>query len=165
MSLDIGVEAERHPVLADDGCGLFLFSEVNAQNPLDALAHRFAPSLGADNPLLQVDFIPDSALFNLLCEEQRVGGCGAEDCGLQVHHHLQLLLCVAGSHRNRHRAELLAAVLETDTRGPETVARSDVDAVLVRDARCLVAALEHLAPVVDILGCIRDDDREARGAR
>ena len=139
--------------------------QLDAENSLDTLTHCFAPSLGTDDTLFQVDFIPDTAPLDLLSEEQSIGGCGAEDCGLQVHHHLQLLLCVAGSHRNRHRAELLAAVLETDARGPETVARSDVDAVLVRDARCLIAALEHLAPVVDILGCIRDDDREACGAR
>ena len=139
--------------------------EFDAEFFGDALSHGVAPALGTDDTLLQVDLVLDAALLDLLGEEQRVGGCGAEDGGLHVDHHLELFVGVAGTHRDAHGAEFFRTGLEADAGGPETVTGSDVDAVLVRDAGHLVAAGEHGGPVIDVFASVGDDDRKAGGAR
>ena len=108
-----------------------------------------------------MDLVRDAALLDLLREKERIRGSGAQNGRFEIHHHLQLLVSVAGSHRNCHCAKFLAAVLETDSCCPEAVTGRDMDAVLFGDARKLIAALEHLAPVIYVLGGIRDDHGHA----
>ena len=139
--------------------------EFDAEFFRDALSHGFAPALGTDDTFLQVDLVLDAALFDLLGEEQGIGGRGAEDGGLHVDHHLELFVGVAGAHGDGHGAEFLRTGLETDAGGPETVAGRDVDAVFARDAGGLVAAGEHGGPVIDVFAGVGDDDRKAGGAR
>ena len=124
-----------------------------------------------------MDLVRDAALLNLLRQKERIRGSGAQNGRFEIHHHLQLLVGVAGSHGNRHRAELLTAVLETDAGPhgnrhraelltavletdagrPETITRGNVNAVLCGHACELIAALEHLAPVIYVLGGVGDD--------
>ena len=139
--------------------------QLDAELVRDAAAHLVAPALAADDALSQVDFVADAALFDLLGQQQRVGRRGAEHRALHVLHHAQLLIRVAGAHRDDHRAELLRAVLEADARGPQAVSGRHLDTVARRDARHLVAALEELGPVLDVLLRVGDDDRRAGRAR
>ena len=139
--------------------------EFDAEFFGDAFAHRLAPALGTDDTFLQVDLVLDAALFDLLGEEQGIGGCGAEDGGLHVDHHLELFVGVAGTHGDGHGAEFFRACLEADARGPQTVTGSDVDAVFLRDAGGLIAAGEHGGPVIHVFCRVGDDDRKAGGAR
>ena len=132
--------------------------QLNAQLCGNALAHLLAPALGSDNALFEVDLVRDAALLDLFRQKKSVGRRRAQNCGLKVHHHLQLLVGVAGSHGDRHRAEFLTAVLEADTCSPQAVSGRDMNAVLFGDSGKLIAALEHLAPVVDVLGGIGNDD-------
>ena len=138
---------------------------LDAQLVLNAVAHLLAPALGADDALLQVNLVAQVALGDLLGEKQRVGAGGADDRGLQILHHLQLLLGVARPHGNGHGAQALGAQLETDAGRPQAVARGDLDAVERGDARHLVAAGELRGPVDDVLLGVGDDNRRARGAR
>ena len=80
---------------------------------------------------------------------------------VEVHHHLDLLVGVALSHRDDHRTQEFRAGLKADADRPEAVAGRDVHAVHVRDARPLVAAREHDGPVGHVLPGVRDDDRRA----
>jgi len=112
-----------------------------------------------------VNLVAQVALGDLLGEKQRVGAGGADDRGLQILHHLQLLLGVARPHGNGHGAQALGAQLETDAGRPQAVARGDLDAVERGDARHLVAAGELRGPVDDVLLGVGDDNRRARGAR
>ena len=138
---------------------------IDAEFLADGLAHLLAPALRADDALAQVDLVLDAALLDLLGQEQGIGARRTEDCALHVHHHLQLLLRIAGAHRHGHGAELLAAGLEADTRRPEAVARRDLHTVAVRDTCHRIAARELCGPVLDILRRIRDDDGLPRRAR
>ena len=139
--------------------------DLDAKLVGDALAHLLAPALGADDALAQVKLVPQAALLDLLGKQQRIAGRARDDGGAQVLHHPQLLFGVAGAHRDGHGAQALAAKLEADAGSPQAVARGDLDAVGVRDARRLVAACEHGGPIVDVLLRVGDDDRGARGAR
>ena len=76
-----------------------------------------------------MNLVAQVALGDLLGEKQRVGAGGADDRGLQILHHLQLLLGVARPHGNGHGAQALGAQLETDAGRPQAVARGDLDAV------------------------------------
>ena len=138
--------------------------ELDSEDALNSVAHCLAPALGTDDAFLEMNLVFDSALLDFLRQKKSVGGSGAEDGGLHVHHHLKLLLGIAGTHRNDHSAEFFGTVLETDTGSPETVAGCDVNAVLIGDAGGLIAALEHLAPVVNVFCSVRNDDRKACGA-
>ena len=135
--------------------------ELDSQDTADTFAHGLAPALASDDALFEHDLVPDTALFNLLCQKKGIGGCGAEDGGLHVLHHLDLLVGISGAHRDGHGAQLLTAVLEADAGSPQTIAGRDLDAVFVGDARHFVAALEHLAPVIDVLGGVRNNDGKA----
>ena len=103
--------------------------------------------------------------FNLLGQQQGVGTGGAQNRGLQVHHHLQLLFRVARPHGNGHGAQPFGAQLEADAGGPQAVARRYLDAVGAGDARRFVAARELDGPVGHVLLRVRNDDRRARRAR
>ena len=109
------------------------------------------------------DKLPE-ARGDLLGQKQRVRAGGAQHGGLQVLHHLQLLLGVAGPHRHGHRAQALGAQLKADARRPQAVPGRDLDTVGVRDARRFVAARELNSPIDHVLGRVRDDDRRARGS-
>ena len=111
-----------------------------------------------------MDLILQAALVDLLGEQQRVGGGGADHSRFEVDHHLDLLVGVAGAHRDGHGAELLAAGLESDARCPQPVAGCDLDAVFGGDTGDLIAARKHRGPVVDVLFGIGDDDGLSRGA-
>ena len=132
---------------------------LDAEFALDAVPHFFAPALGTDHALLQVDLILQALLFDLLGQKKRIGGCRTENRRFHILHELQLFFRIAGSHGDRHGAELFRAVLEADARRPKAVARCDLNTILVGDARRLIAALEHLSPVIHVLRCIRNDDR------
>ena len=139
--------------------------DLDTQFVGDALAHLLAPTLGADNALAQVELVAQAALLDLLGQQQRIAGRARDDGGMQILHHLQLLLGVAGAHGDGHGAQALAAQLEADAGSPQAITGSDLNAVGVRDARRLIAAREHGGPIVDVLLRIGDDDRGARGAR
>ena len=138
--------------------------KLDSEDALNSVAHCLTPTLRADDAFFKMNLVLDSALLDLLSQKESIRGSGAEDCGLHVHHHLELLLGIAGSHRNDHSAEFFSTVLETDTGSPETVAGCDMNAILIGDAGGLIAALEHLAPVVNVFCSVRNDDRKACGA-
>ena len=144
-----------------DLCQSVNIIQFNAELRGDALAHLLAPALRADDALLEMNLISNASLFNLLGQKQRIRRSCTQNSRLQVHHHLKLFVGVAGSHGNGHCAELLTSVLETDSRRPQAVTGRDMNAVLFGNARKLIAALEHLSPVVHVLGGIRDDNRHS----
>ena len=139
--------------------------DVDAHLVGDAVAHLVTPTLGADHAFAQVKLIAQAALADFLGQQQRIAASAGDNGGVQVLHHLQLLFRVAGAHGDGHGAQTLAAQLEADTGSPQAIARSDLDTVLVRDARRFVAARENGCPVDDVLLRVRDDNRRARGAR
>ena len=138
--------------------------QLYAELLIYAPSHGVAPTLGADDARMQMYLVAYAALFDFLCQKQRIRGCRAQDGRLHIYHHLQLLLCVARAHRHDHRAELLCAQLKAYTSRPQSVARRDLYAVEARDACHLEAALELQCPVVDVLCRIRYDDGQSRRA-
>jgi len=153
--------AHPHPRPVDLGQPVDVV-QLDAEFAGDPAPHLLAPPLRADQPLGQRQRVPDAAARDLLRQQQGVGTRRAQHRRLEVPHHLQLLVGVARSHRDRHRADALRTRLEPDPGGPQPVARRDVDAVVPRDADHLVAAGEHDRPVVDVLLRVRNDDRQAR---
>ena len=139
--------------------------ELDAQLVGDALAHLLAPALGTNEALREGELVADAFLGNALGQKQGVRRGGAQDGGLQVLHHAQLLLGVARAHGNGHGAHALGTELEADACGPQAITRRDVDAVFARAADGTVAASEHLGPVVNVLLGVRDDDGGAGRAR
>ena len=53
----------------------------------DPVPHLFTPAFGADDALAQVDPVPDAPLCDFLCQQQRIGGGGAQHGGFHIHHH------------------------------------------------------------------------------
>ena len=139
--------------------------DFDAQLVRDAVTHLLAPALGADDALLQVELVTQAALGDFLGEQKRVARRAGDDRGMQVLHHLKLLLSVAGTHRDRHGAQALAAKLEADACGPQAVTWGNLDTVEIGDARSSVAALKLDCPIGHVLGGVGDDDRRARRAR
>ena len=78
--------------------------DFDAQLVRDAVAHLLAPALGTDNALLQVELVAQAARGYFLGEQKCVARRAGDDRGMQVLHHLKLLLGVAGTHRDRHGA-------------------------------------------------------------
>ena len=78
--------------------------DFDAQLVRNTVAHLLAPALGTDNALLQVELVTQAALGDFLGEQKRVARRAGDDRGMQILHHLKLLLGVAGTHRNRHSA-------------------------------------------------------------
>jgi hypothetical protein len=70
----------------------------------------------------------------------------------------------AGAGRHDHRAQALGAVVEAEAAGEEAERRGDLDDVVARDAGRRVAARHHLAPLLDVGGRVRIQDRIAGGA-
>ena len=138
--------------------------ELHAELAGDALAHLLAPALAADEALGEGELVADALLGDALGKQKGVARGGAQHRGLQVDHHAQLLFGVARAHGDGHGAKALGAELEADARGPQAVAGRDVDAVELGAADRLVAAGEHLGPVVDVLLGVGDDDGCAGGA-
>ena len=138
--------------------------DLHAQLAGNARAHFVAPALGADDALAQAELVADAALGDFLSQQERVGTGGAEHGGLQILHHAQLFLGVAGAHGNGHGTQVLGAQLKADARRPQAVTGGDLDAIGIRDARGLVTAGELDSPVRHVLLRVRHDDRRARGA-
>ena len=63
-----------------------------------------------------------------------------------------------------HRAQPLGAVVEAEAAGEEAERRRDLDDVARGDAGRHVAARHHLAPLLDVGGRVRIEDRVAGGA-
>ena len=138
--------------------------DLDAQLVLNAVAHLLAPALRSDDALPQVKAVANGALPDLLGQQKRIRARGGENRRLQILHHLQLLLGVAGAHGDGHGSEALRAELEADARRPQSIAGRNVDAVLVGDARHLVATRELNGPVLDVFAGVGDDDGRARRA-
>ena len=139
--------------------------ELDAEQVLDTLAHLVAPALGADDALLELNLVAQAALLDFLAEQQRVARSRTQHRGLEIDHHLDLFLGIAGPHGHRHGAELLAACLEPDSRSPQAVTWRNLHTVFLGDTRVLVAARELRRPVVDVFLGVGDHDRRARRAR
>ena len=108
--------------------------QFDPESLADILPFGLAPAFGADDAFLQFNLILQAAPVDFLRQQQRIGRGGADDRGLQIDHHLQLLFRVAGAHGNRHGAQLFTAGLEADAGSPQAVARGYMDAVLLCDA-------------------------------
>ena len=129
------------------------------------MAHLFAPTLGTDNAPLKSELIANATLGNCLGKKQSIGGGGAQNGGLQVFHHSELLFGVARTQRHCHGAQLFGAKLEADAGRPQAIARRNVNAVFVGDAHRFIATRKHRGPVVYVLLGIGNYHRDARGAR
>ena len=164
MDAAIVIAAHAHARAIDLGEAVDVV-ELDAQLVGDALAHLLAPALGTNEALGEGELVTDALLGDTLGQKQGVRRGGAQDGGLQVLHHAQLLLGVARAHGDGHGAHALGTELEADTCGPQAITRRDVDAVFTRAADGTVAAGEHLGPVVNVLLGVRDDDRGAGRAR
>ena len=139
--------------------------ELDAEQVLDTLAHLVAPALGADDALLELNLVAQAALLDFLAEQQRVARSRTQHGGLEIDHHLDLLLGVAGPHGHRHGAELLATCLEPDSRSPQAVTWRNLHTVFLGNTRVFVAARELRRPVVDVFLGVGNHDRRARRAR
>ena len=138
---------------------------LNAELVFDAVTHLFAPTLRANNALAQVELIAQASLRDFLSEQKRIATRARDNRAVQVLHHLQLLLGIARTHGNSHSAQALAAKLEPNARSPQTIARGNLNAILIGNARRAIATREHFGPIGNILCGVRNNDRRARRAR
>ena len=160
-SLFLAVNGNSRPVHLRKAVNV---EQIHSQLSRYPVPHLLAPALGTNNTLFQMDALSNASLGNLLSQQKSIGGRGAQDRGLHIHHHAQLLIRVAGSHGNGHRAQTLRSQLETDSGFPQTITRRNLDTVQVCDARHLIAARKHQSPVIHILLGIGNDDRCSGGA-
>ena len=131
----------------------------NSKLPFNVFAHLLTPTLGTKNTFLQIQLIADSSFIDFLRQKQCIRRCRSKDGRFQIHHHLNLLICITRSHRNCHCAKLLTACLESDSRRPQTITGCNLNMVFVCDACGFIASCKHNRPVIHILCCIRNDDR------
>ena len=139
--------------------------KLNAELRGNARTHFVAPSFGADHTLLQAYLIPDTSFGDLLRKKERVRRSGTKHGRFHIDHHSDLLVGVAGTHRDRHCAELLASELESDPRRPQTVSGGYVYSVELRYSRHFVASRKHQRPIVYILLGVGDYYRCTRCSR
>ena len=87
-----------------------------------------------------------------------IGRCAAQNGRAEILHELQLPIRVAGGHRQRQAAELLAAAVEAEAAGEQAVAVGDLADVFRSCARGRQRSCAAVVPEVDILLGVEGDD-------
>ncbi len=98
-----------------------------------------------------------------LDEPQRVGRDGGEHGDAKVAHERELQQRAAGADGHDHRAQPLGPVVEAEAAGEQPERRRDLHDVRARDPGRGQAARHHLAPLDDVGGGVRVQDRVAGG--
>ena len=124
---------------------------------LDIAAHLLAPCLCAEDPGAQLEVLLPSLFLHDLSDVLGVGGRAHDRRGTEVLHELELALRVAGGHRDRHAAELFAAVVRAEAAREKAVTVGDLDGVLLGQSRGGKRAGHTVAPEIEItLRVVRD---------
>ena len=132
--------------------------DLDAEALLDILPHLLAPCFRAENTGLQMDPVLQTALVDGFCQIGGVGRCAAEDRRAEILHELQLPVGVAGGHRERQAAELLAAAVEAEAAGEQAVAISHLAHVLFRAAGGGDGSCAAVLPEVNVLFGVERDN-------
>ena len=139
----------------------------DARLAFDRLAHFVRPRFGAEDAVAELRVAPevDALLLRLVHDAEEVGGRRRDGGHAEVAHEHDLALGVAARDGQHGAAESLAAVVEAEAAGEESVAVGDLDHVARADAVHREAAHRAVLPNLNVLYRVRDADGFARGAR
>ena len=139
----------------------------DARFPFDRLAHRIRPGFGAEDAVAQfrVAAEVDAELLRDFDDVEEVGGRAGDRGGAEVAHEHQLLFRIAGRSGQHGAAEVLAAVVEAEAAGEESIAVGNLEHVLVGESVHREAARGGVGPDFDVALAVGNADRLARRSR
>ena len=138
---------------------------LDAEAPLDLLAHRLAPGLGPEDPDAEraVSGVDPLAL-ELVGDGQHVGGRAHDDVGLQVADQLHLSRGLPHRHGDHRAAETLGPVVGAEPAGEEPVAERHVKRVPRPHAGHVERPGDQLRPGLEVARRVADHGRLSGGA-
>ena len=104
---------------------------LDAEALFDAAAHFLCPGLGAEDAGFELVVGGLVAFFGeRFADVGSIRGCAAENGGVEIHHKLNLSVCIAGGHGQRQAADLVGAAVESGAAGKESVAVANLHNIL-----------------------------------
>ena len=159
-----------HAFIRDTGTDDFAqpinIDRMHVEGFLDLQPHGMGPRLGAEYAHLQRGFPRVAAGFDEGFQNIEHVGRGHHDAlGLEIGNQFNLLIGLTTAHWNRRTAQLLDAVMRTQTACKQAISIGVMDHIPRSQPRCPQTARNHGGPNVNIASGIADDGRLPRGAR